>query len=171
MLLACDQSVRGFAIAAAPTFWAGDWSLVRTARVDGGKVARKDAAGLQARLRTVYYWVDAQLTLHAPDVVGFESYGFGSGADLNVVELVGAIKLRCFQLGIEVETVQQSSARKLVAGELKVPRKGDEAKELMRCILQRNGAPATISLDETDALVVLNSMLKNHGGRPLVPKK
>ncbi len=45
MLMACDQSVRGFAIATAPVFWAGDWSLVRTSRFDGGPVKRGDDKG------------------------------------------------------------------------------------------------------------------------------
>lgn len=169
MLLACDQSVRGFAIAAAPTFWGGDWSKVVTARTDGGKVARKDEKGLKLRMQAVFRWVDGQIAEHNPNFVGFESYGFGSGADLNVVELVGAIKLHCWRWQKETETIQQSSARKLIVGpDVKVPRKGDDAKKLMHKILTAHGASATLSLDESDALVVLNSMLIAHGGLPLV---
>lgn len=167
-LLACDQSVRGFAVAWCPLGWAGDWERVHTAFFDGGKVSRGDADGLLARLGRVYRWVDGYLCDLNPSVVGFESYGYGSGADLNVVELVGAIKLRCIQMNIPVETVQQSSARKAVAGSLKVPRKGDEAKKLMHSILRQHGAPGGLTLDESDALVVLNSMLKNHEGVSLV---
>lgn len=168
MLMACDQSVRGFALAWAPVGWMGDWSKVETSFFDGGKVARKDAQGLLARLVRVYHWVDVHLVDLAPQEVGFESYGFGSGADLNVVELVGAIKLRCVQQNIRVETIQQSSARKAVAGQLKVPRKGEEAKKLMKHILTLHGAPERITLDESDALVILNTMLVTHGGLALV---
>lgn len=168
LLMACDQSVRGFAIATAPVGWAGDWSKVRTSFFDGGKVSRGDEAGALDRLRRVYYFVDSHLVDLNPAVVGFESYGFSSKPDVHVVELVGAIKLRCIQMKIPVETVQQSSARKAVAGELKVPRKGDDAKKLMHSILRTHGAPAGLTLDESDALVVLNLMLKNHEGVPLV---
>lgn len=169
MLLACDQSVRGFAIAAAPAFWGGDWSLVRTARYDGGQVKRKDEEGALQRLRRVFNWVDEQICLLEPNEVGFESYGFGSGADYHVVELVGALKLRLFQYQIGCVTVQQSSARKLIVGpSVKIPRKGDDAKKLMHQVLTAHGAPATISFDESDALVLLNSMLVAHGGTPLV---
>lgn len=169
MLLACDQSVRGFAIAWAPTFWNGNWKLVNTARFDGGKVERGNDKGALARLRRCFRFVDGVVCGANPNVVGFESYGFSAKPDVHVVELVGAIKLRMMDYGKEIETVQQSSARKLVARELKVPRKGEEAKKLMHRILTANGAPATLSLDETDALVVLNAMLLNHGGQTLVP--
>lgn len=167
--MACDQSVRGFAIAAAPAFWGGDWSLVHTARTDGGKVARGDEAGRQLRMQRLFRWVDGQLAENNPDVIGFESYAYGSGADLDVVELVGAIKLHAWRWQKKTETIQQSSARKLVAGEQKVPRSGADAKALMHLLLCDAGADPRMSLDETDALVVLNAMLKNHGGQPLVP--
>lgn len=171
MLMACDQSVRGFAVAVAPVFWAGDWSLVKTARCDGGAVKRGDDKGRRARLERLFRWVDGQIAEHNPNVVGFESYAYGSGADLDVVELVGAIKLHCWRWQKETETIQQSAARKLVAGELKVPRSGDEAKKLMHRILSAHGASRdrVLSYDESDALVVLNMMLKNHGGQTLVP--
>jgi len=170
MLMACDQSVRGFAIACAPTFWAGDWSKVVTARTDGGLVKRGDEKGRRLRMQRLFLWVDGQIAEHNPNAVGFESYAYGSGADLDVVELVGAIKLHCWRWQKETETIQQSSARKLVAGPaLKVPRKGEDAKILMAQILQAHGAPKCLSLDESDALVVLNAMLIAHGGQPLVP--
>lgn len=168
MMLAMDQSVRGFAVAWAPTFWNGNWKMVNTCRFDGGKVERKDEAGALARLRRCFRFVDGVICGANPNVVGFESYGFSARPDVHVVELVGALKLRLMDYGKEIETVQQSSARKLVARELKVPRKGAEAKKLMHRILTANGAPATLSLDETDALVVLNAMMHNHGGTPLV---
>ncbi|HEX4992032.1 MAG TPA: hypothetical protein VFV45_02265, partial [Rubrobacteraceae bacterium] len=95
--------------------------------------------------------------------------GFSAKPDVHVVELVGALKHRLLDYDKEIETVQQSSARKLVARELKVPRKGEDAKKLMHKILTANGAPATLSLDETDALVVLNAMMHTHGGQSLVP--
>ncbi len=159
----------GFAWAAAPTFWDGDWSQIVTGRFDGGKVERGNDKGALARLRRCFRFVDGVVCGANPNVVGFESYGFSAKPDVHVVELVGAIKLRMMDYGKEIETVQQSSARKLVARELKVPRKGEEAKKLMHRILTANGAPATLSLDETDALVVLNAMLLNHGGQTLVP--
>lgn len=168
MLMACDQSVRGFAVAAVPTFWNGDWSKVKTARFDGGPVKRGDERGAQNRFLNVYSWVDMRISLYYPNIVGFESYGFSASPDVHVVEVVGAIKLYLLKQDVTVETVQQSTARKLVCGDQKVPRKGDDAKKLMHKILTEHGAPATLSLDETDALVVLNSMLKNHGGQPLV---
>ncbi len=170
MLQAHDQSVRGYAVASAPVFWGGDWSKVVTARTDGGPVKRGDEKGLQLRMQRVFRWVDGQIAEHNPNVVGFESYGFGSGADRNVVELVGAIKLHCWRWQKETETIQQSTARKLVAGAIKVPKKGLDAKLLMSKILQEHGAPRGITLDETDALVILNAMLIAHGGLPLVSK-
>lgn len=169
MLMACDQSVRGFAVACAPTFWGGDWSKVVTARTDGGKVKRGDDKGRRPRMERLFRWVDGQLAEHNPNVVGFESYAYGSGADYDVVELVGAIKLHCWRWQKETETIQQSSARKLIAGpHVKIPRKGAEAKATMRNILVAHGCSPLLSLDETDALVVLNAMLITHGGRPLV---
>jgi hypothetical protein len=39
---------------------------------------------------------------------------------------------------------------------------------LMKKILSEHGAPANLSLDETDALVILNNMLYTSGGLPLV---
>lgn len=170
MLMAMDQSVRGFAIAWAPTSWGGNWSRVETVRFDGGKVARKNAKGALFRLRRVFRFVDGVVCGANPNVVGFESYGFSANPDTHVVELVGALKLRLLDYGKEIETVQQSSARKLVCGpSVKIPRKGDDAKALMRRILIGHGAPDTLSLDETDALVILNAMLINHGGKSLVP--
>lgn len=168
-LLACDQSVRGFALAWTDVGWAGDWSRVWTAFFDGGKVARGDEAGALDRLNRVYRFVDRHLVDLAPIQVGFESYGFSSRPDVHVVELVGAIKLRCIQQSIPVETVQQSSARKAVCGPaVKIPRKGEDAKKLMKQILTAHGAPERITLDESDALVILNTMLATHGGLPLV---
>jgi Holliday junction resolvasome RuvABC endonuclease subunit len=168
VLLACDQSVRGFALAWTSIDWTG-WGEVFTARYDGGKVSRGDDAGALARLKSVYGWVDRHLVDLHPASVGFESYGFSAKPDMNVVELVGAIKLRCLQMNVPIQTVQQSSARKRVCGpDVKIPRKGEDAKELMKKILLAHGAPATLSLDETDALVILNNMLYTSGGRPLV---
>ena len=168
MLMACDQSVRGFAYAAAPLWWAGDWSKVVTGRCDGGAVKRGDEKARRLRMERLFRWVDGQIAEHNPNVIGFESYAYGSGADLDVVELVGAIKLHCWRWQKETETIQQSSARKAVAGPLKIPRKGEDAKALMRDCLLRAGLPAVVSFDESDALVVLNTMLKNRGGQPLV---
>lgn len=169
MLMAMDQSVRGFAVAWAPTFWGGDWTRVETVRFDGGPVKRGDEAGALLRLRRVFRFVDGVVCGANPNVVGFESYGFSSKPDVHVVELVGALKLRLLDYGKQIETVQQSSARKLVCGSaVKVPRKGDDAKELMRNILLKAGCPATLTLDETDALVVLNSMMIAHEGVALV---
>jgi hypothetical protein len=169
ILLACDQSVRGFALAWTDTGQGRGWEHVHTARFDGGKVSRGDDAGALARLRAVYTWVDRYLVDLHPGCVGFESYGFSAKPDMNVVELVGAIKLRCLQMNVSIQTVQQSSARKRVCGpDVKIPRKGDDAKALMKKILIEHGAPATLTLDETDALVILNNMLYTSGGRPLV---
>jgi Holliday junction resolvasome RuvABC endonuclease subunit len=169
LLLACDQSVRGFALAWTDTGPGRGWEHVHTARFDGGKVSRGDDAGAQARLWTVYGWVERHIVALNPTCIGFESYGFSAKPDTNVVELVGALKLRCMQHGIPFQTVQQSSARKRVCGpDVKIPRKGDDAKELMKKILIEHGAPATLSLDETDALVILNNMLYTSGGLPLV---
>jgi hypothetical protein len=169
LLLACDQSVRGFALAWTDTGPGRGWEHVHTARFDGGKVARGDDAGALARLRAVYTWVDRHLCDLGPACVGFESYGFSAKPDMNVVELVGALKLRCLQMNVPIQTVQQSSARKRVCGpDVKIPRKGDDAKALMKKILIEHGAPATLSLDETDALVILNNMLYTSGGLPLV---
>lgn len=169
MLMAMDQSVRGFAIAWAPTFWGGDWKRVETVRFDGGLVKRGDEVGALLRLRRVFRFVDGVVCGANPNVVGFESYGFSSKPDVHVVELVGALKLRLMDYGKEIETVQQSSARKLLVGPaLKVPRKGEDAKKLMHGILTAHGAPATLTLDETDALVVLNSMMIAHEGVALV---
>jgi hypothetical protein len=169
ILLACDQSVRGFALAWTDTGPGRGWEHVHTARFDGGRVARGDDAGALRRLRAVYTWVDRYLVDLHPACVGFESYGFSAKPDMNVVELVGAIKLRCLQMNTAVQTVQMASARKRVCGpDVKIPRKGDDAKELMKKILIEHGAPATLSLDETDALVILNNMLYTAGGLPLV---
>lgn len=168
ILLACDQSVRGFALAWARLDWEFP-SNIGTARFDGGKVARGDDVGALARLRRVYGWVERYIVSLHPSSVGFESYGFSAKPDMNVVELVGAIKLHCLQHLIPIQTVQMATARKRVAGELKVPRKGDDAKALMKQRLIESGFSATLSLDETDALVILNNMLYTAGGRPLVP--
>lgn len=169
MLMACDQSVRGFAIAAAPVGWGGDWDRVQTSFFDGGKVSRGDDQGALDRLARVYRFVDSHLVDLHPISVGFESYGFSSKPDVHVVELVGAIKLRCIQMNIPVETVQQASARKAVVGPaVKVPRKGEDAKKLMKQVLTAHGAPVRITLDESDALVILNTMLVTHGGLALV---
>lgn len=168
ILLACDQSVRGFALAWAPHNWE-HWQEVETVRFDGGKVMRGDDAGALRRLQVVYRFVDKHLVALNPSDVGFESYGFSAKPDMHVVELVGAIKLRCLQLSIPVQTVQMASARKRVCGPaVKIPRKGADAKKLMQQVLIGHGASATLSLDETDALVILNNMLYTAGGRPLV---
>lgn len=167
-LLACDQSVRGFAIAVCSTDWGGDWEEVRTFAFDGGKVSRGDDNGALDRLWAVYHWVIAKICYFNPSHIGFESYGFSANPDVHVVELVGALKLAALQREIVVTTVQQATARKLVAGEAKIPRKGEDAKALMKTRLVASGAPPDLSLDETDALVVLNSMLIAHKGQPLV---
>jgi hypothetical protein len=169
ILLACDQSVRGFALAWTDTGAGRGWEHVHTARFDGGKVARGDEAGAFARLVAVHRWVYKHIVELNPATVGFESYGFSAKPDVHVVELVGALKLSCHLNAIPVQTVQQSSARKRVCGpDVKIPRKGDDAKELMKKILIEHGAPANLSLDETDALVILNNMLYTSGGLPLV---
>lgn len=162
MLMACDQSVRGFAYAAAPTFWGGDWAKVVTGRFDGGRVPKGDAAGALYRLHRLFRLVDGAICEVNPNVVGFESYGFSAKPDTNVVELVGALKLRLLDYGKDVLTVNQSSARKLLLG--KVPRSGDEAKKAVKRTLVAAGAPEGLSLDVTDAMCILNSMMADHGG-------
>ena len=87
LLIACDQSVRGFALAWADTSWAS-WADVQTARFDGGSVKRGDDLGALQRLRRVYTWVDRYLCDLVPAAVGFESYGFSARPDVHVVELV-----------------------------------------------------------------------------------
>lgn len=172
ILLACDQSVRGFALA-----WTDDrpdrqWHNVYTARLDGGPAARGDEAAALTRLVAVYRWADKHLVDLNPGSVGFESYGFSSRPNTDVVELVGAIKLRCHQMAIPTQTVQLSSARKRVAEMIgaKVPRKGEDAKRLMADILRASGAPTRLipTHDHADALVILNNMLYTAGARPLV---
>jgi Holliday junction resolvasome RuvABC endonuclease subunit len=154
--------VRGFAYAAAPTFWGGDWSKVVTGRFDGGQVSKGDAEGALYRLRRLFRLVDGAICEVNPDVVGFESYGFSANPDTHVVELVGALKLRLLDYAKVVETVNQSSARKLLLG--KVPRKGDEAKKAVKRALVAAGAPEGLSLDVTDAMCILNSMMADRGG-------
>jgi hypothetical protein len=164
MLMACDQSVRGFAYAAAPTFWKGDWSKVFYGRIDGGQLSRaasnKDHVLRQMR---IFDRVDEWIAMVDPSLIGFESYAFSRRPDVDVVELVGMIKRHAFQLLKETVTINQSSARKLLLG--KVPRKGDEAKAQVRSCFQAAGMPEDLNtLDHTDALCVLNFMMSEHGG-------
>ncbi len=164
MLMACDQSVRGFAYAAAPTFWAGDWSKVFYGRIDGGGLTRAStpAEHLERQCR-IFWQVDEWIGLCEPNVVGFESYAFARNPDVDVVELVGMIKRLLYTQLREIETVNQSSARKLLLG--KVPRKGDEAKAAVRACFEAAGMPQGMNtLDHTDALCVLNFMMSEHGG-------
>lgn len=164
-LMACDQSVRGFAVATAPLDWAGDWGSVRAVRFDGGAVERKapDAAH-RTRQRQLLRWFRGQVDWHSPTTVGFESYAFSSRPDVDVVELVGMCKAHLWDLEIDTVTINQSSARKLLLG--KVPRKGLDAKTAVSAALAAAGAPArlTTTLDHTDALCILNAMLSDLGG-------
>ncbi len=162
ILLACDQSVRGFAIAAAPLDWGGDWSKVKVSRTDGGSVKRGDGYAALQRLHTVFGWVETAVCDLRPDVVGFESYGFSARPDTHVVELVGALKLWLYKWRTTIETVNQSSARKLILG--KVPRKGEEAKAAVWRTLHAAGMPATFDEDMSDALCILNHMLHTRDG-------
>lgn len=166
MLMAFDQSVRGFAYATAPTFWNGDWSKVHTGRLDGGKLSRgASEALLGQRQDKLIRFADAAICEHNPELVGFESYAYSARPNTEVVEVVGAIKrmLRQWQKGYE--TVQQSSWRAAL-GKVK---RGAE-KETVEALLKAAGAPATISSDEYDALGILNLMLIKHGGQPLASK-
>ena len=168
MLMACDQSVRGFAIATAPTFWAGDWSLVRTSRCDGGPVKRGDDVGRRLRMERLFRWVDGQIAEANPNVVGFESYGYGSGADYDVVELVGAVKLHCWRWQKDTETINIGTARKALLG---FARKKDvDIKDAVHSVLTDLCPWSIPTLDESDALCILNSMIIARGGLPLVPK-
>ncbi len=164
MLCAFDQSVRGFAYACAPSFWAGDWSKVAYGRIDGGALTR--AASVQdhiLRQMRIFERVEEWIGWWDPNVIGFESYAFSRRPDVDVVELVGMIKRRAFELLKEVETINQSSARKLLLG--KVPRKGDDAKKAVQACFQAAGMPEGMNtLDHTDALCVLNFMMSEHGG-------
>jgi hypothetical protein len=164
MLMAMDQSVRGWAFAAAPTFWEGDWSKVVTGRFDGGPLTR-EAPEVQHRYRQerIFRWVYTQVCDQMPNKVGFESYAFSARPDTDVVELVGMVKHRLWEMQIETSTVNQSTARKFLLG--KVPRTGVLAKNAVRLAFQAAGYPGVPTLDETDALCILNLMMNNHGGR------
>lgn len=163
MLMAMDQSVRGWAFAAAPTFWDGDWSRVITGRFDGGPLARTATeAAHRSRQERLFRWVYAQICYHTPNRVGFESYAFASRPDVDVVELVGMVKHRCWEMQIDTETVNQGSARKLLLG--KVPRGSAVVKNAVRVAIQAAGYPGAPSLDITDALCVLNFMMNANGG-------
>lgn len=164
MLMACDQSVRGFAYAAAPSWWDGDWSLVRTGRFDGGTLART-APEIAHRFRQerIFEFVDQAIAAADPNLVGFESYAFSARPDVDVVELTGMLKKHLWGLQKATVTVNQSTARKLLLG--KVPRKGSDAKDAVRSVLMAAGAPERFwSLDHTDALCVLNAMISDFGG-------
>ncbi len=162
MLMGIDQSVRGFAFASAPDYWNGNWNLVDFDRFDGGKLSR-EANDMEhgVRLGKIFRWVDARLCEHSPNLIGFESYAYGSGADYDVVELTGAIKLHLLRWQKEYVTINQSSARKLMLG--KVPRKSDDCKKAVRDYLLSKGAPPRLTLDETDAFCVLNFMMFQRG--------
>lgn len=161
-LMGMDQSIRGFAFATAPDYWNGNFNLVQFGSFDGGALKR-DATDREHgfRLGKIFRWVDARVCEHNPDLVGFESYAYGSGADYGVVELTGAIKLHLLRWQKEYLTVNQSSARKLMLG--KVPKKSADVKKAVRDFCLSKGAPASLSLDETDALCVLNYLMFQRG--------
>jgi hypothetical protein len=104
------------------------------------------------------------MSIWGPQIFGFESYAFSARPNVEVVELVGAIKAALRARGREYVTVNQSSARKLLLG--KVPRKGAEAKAAAWRAFQAasGGLPPGISEDETDALCILNFMMQERGG-------
>jgi hypothetical protein len=161
--MAMDQSVRGFAWASASTGWAGDWSKLFMARYDGGSISRAGSEALhKARQVRLLGDVSEALTLQQPSVVGFESYAFSARPDVDVVELVGMIKSRCWMRNIVTTTINQSTARKFLLG--KVPRKGEEAKRAVQAALLAAGMPPSFAtLDHSDALCILNYMLSLHG--------
>lgn len=164
ILMACDQSVRGFAYAAAPVAWNGDWSLVSVGRKDGGPIARTaPESAHQARQQALLRWLEAAFVGINPGEVGFESYAYSAHPDVDVVELTGMIKRHLWQWKKNTVTINQSQARKFLLG--KVPRNGAQAKEAVRQALMAAGAPAELwTYDHTDALCILNYMWSNHDG-------
>lgn len=168
-LMAFDPSVRGFAFATCLRKLDGLHGPVVTGRFDGGALKRGASEGQHgARCDRILSWVEDQICEYEPDVFGFESYGWSAKPDTDVVELVGCVKKLCriSKPDVQIVTINQSGARGFLLAPDKVPRKGVEAKEACREKLGRWGVGRT--LDESDALVILNDMLYRGGGQMLV---
>lgn len=168
--MAFDPSLRGFAYATCQLNWNGDWREVKTSCFDGGAIKRGAPERLHhARLDRILDWIELKIEHYAPEVFAVESYGWASKPDTDVVELVGCLKRMCRATGATIDTLNQSGARTFLLAPEKVPRKGADAKKACRDRLATiNPALGDLTLDETDALVILNDLLYRQGGRTFV---
>lgn len=80
----------------------------------------------------------------------------------NTAELHSLVKCQLNLSGYDWELVHLSTARKLICG--KVPRRGDDAKNLVQASFRAAGCPVDWNQDQTDAMAILNHGMSERGG-------
>jgi Holliday junction resolvasome RuvABC endonuclease subunit len=166
VLLGIDLGTRRCAGVACPTDWDGEWRRVRSIVV--GEPLRRDSTDAERARRTET--IAMQLVRFAREteasVALIESYAFGKSTAAHTLgELGGVVRLELVRAGLEVRTVQMSSARKLLLG--KVP-KADPG---IACYAALRAAGARFdTADEAAAFTVANVEMADLGGHCFAQK-
>jgi len=153
VVLGLDLSLTAAAAVAVPLDYDGDFRRI-VALVVGEKL-RRDATDAERARRTET--IAARLVRFALEnraaVAYVEGYAFSQRTAAHALaELGGVVRLELVRAGIDVQTANVGSARKLLLG--KVPRQ--DAKVAVAEAFRAAGAPLDWSLDETDAMACAN---------------
>lgn len=160
VLLGIDLGTRHCAAVAVPLDWDGAWSRVRS--IVAGEPLRRDSSDAERARRTET--IAVQLVRFARETGAslalVESYAYSRQTAAHTLgELGGVVRLELLRAGLEIRTVQMSSARKLLLG--KVPR-SDAG---MACYSALRAAGARFeTADEAAAFTVANVALADAGG-------
>jgi hypothetical protein len=155
-----DLSLRASAAVVLCRDWSpGDWSAVRSMIV--GRALKKDASE-HARIERVRWIAEELITFvvkaGATDVF-VEGYAFSKGTAAHALaELGGHTRVRLRESGVNVYTVNMTSARKLLLG--RVPR--SDAKIAVYSAL-RSAGWSVATTDESDAFACANYGLTEIG--------
>lgn len=160
VLLGIDLGTRACAAVAVPADWDGVWARVRSIVV--GEPLRRDSSDAERARRTET--IATRLVTFAREtgasVALVESYAFGKSTAAHTLgELGGVVRLEFVRAGLEVRTINLSTARKLLLG--KVPR--SDAGVACYSTLRAAGAHFETA-DEAAAFTVANVELAELGG-------
>jgi hypothetical protein len=175
VILGLDISSRSTATVAIPLDWDGRWSRVEWLLC--GQPLTKRASDLvrAQRCEQIARSIVEFARRQGGSVAWIEGYAFGQNTSAHTLaEVAGVVRLELVRAGIEINTANMSTARKLLLGKVPVGKKlenGKREKGVAKAAVYRTltalGAKLPIGtpgMDVADAIVCANFGLEKLGG-------
>lgn len=162
-LVGLDLSLTATAMVAVPLDWDGEFRRVHSAVIGERLTKGASVAHHAARTQSLADRITGYCIGHRASVAYIESPAFNMRTSQHALgELHGVVKVTLLASGIDVRVAQVSSVRKFLLG--RIPRGKGAAKAAVKAALVAAGAPEGWSLDEFDAMAVVNWALSDHAG-------